>query len=116
METPLFFKNQKKLNARMYSDFTSGAFNTCFNEYLNWKFNHSDQLDLSLTQIHSLLLDIAVHLNAYELKYPNANMPTDIYINNDPWQLYAGYAKDKYMVSYLEKIEDELIRMLPLFK
>lgn len=116
MKTLFYFRNQQKLNARMYSDFKSGVFSPCFNDYLCWKFNHSEQLDLTLPKIHALLFEISAKLRTYELQYPKAYMPTDIYLNDDPWQLYTGYDKDKYMVSYLEKIEDELIRILPLFK
>ncbi len=32
----------------------------------------------------------------------------DAYIDEDPWQQYKGFGKDKYVVSYLEGIDSEL--------
>ncbi|MGL5729719.1 MAG: hypothetical protein ACRCX5_01190 [Bacteroidales bacterium] len=116
MKTHLYFKNQKTLNLRMKSDFNAGMFNLCFSEYLNWKFDNTKDLTLDINKIHQLLSEINSQLQIYDFKYAKPYSNLGLYINDDPWQCYSGFGMDKYMISYLEYLEDELIRLLPIFK
>lgn len=116
MKTLIYFRNQNALTLRMKDDFLSGKFEPCVNEYLAWKFNSHGSDSLSLHQIHSALMVIAQQLDNYSRKHSKPYAGLGLYINNDPWQFYSGYGEDKYMVSYLEFIEDELLRILPLVK
>ena len=50
--------------------------------------------------------------DGYYNKYPNTYKNMDTYINEDPWQEHKGYGKDKFTVSYLERIEGKLTNLI----
>ena len=54
------------------------------------------------------LLDV---LEKYDIKYPGAASYTEPYLNDDPWQSYKMYEDDKYIVSYLSYMENELLNL-----
>lgn len=63
---------------------------------------------------YTMIDESVKQLEEYYTKYPNAFSNMDFYINGDVWQLYKGFGKDKYIVSYLEGIEGELNKILPI--
>lgn len=56
--------------------------------------------------------EICNMFDGYYNKYPNTYKNMDTYINEDPWQEHKGYGKDKFTVSYLERIEGKLTNLI----
>lgn len=110
------FDKQNMFHKSMIKAYKSGIIPNAstFRPYFKWKTGKCSPKDITRETAHNMLNEASRLLNAYYQKYPNACADMDAYINNDPWQLYRGFGDDKYMVSYLEAIENELINIMPL--
>lgn len=78
-----------------------------YGAYLRWKFDGDDLP--SFREVVDMSERVSEDLERYDIKYPDAASYSETYLNDDPWQNYKLYKDDKYIVSYLSYMEEELI-------
>ena len=81
-----------------------------FKPYFDWKLGKTVKLEISKAEARNIVEKASELLESYYDKYPDAD--NNIGTSSDIWYLFHGYGKDKYIVSYLQKIEDEVTRIL----
>lgn len=83
--------------------------------YFRWKAGECSYADISHQAACEMRETASDMLDEYYNKYPDAysSMSSD---NEDPWCGHAGFGEDKYIVSYLESVVDELGNILPILK
>lgn len=108
------FEKQNIFFNRMIEEYKNGAIphSSVFEPYIKWKIGKCSHTEITRKMAHKMLDEIAPLLEGYYEKYPRAYENMDSYINEDPWQQYAGFGNDKYIVSYLEGIEAELCNII----
>lgn len=109
------FKKQDIFMNKMIEDYINGMFDNhaVFVPFFNWKMGGSYK-SINRNEAVSMLKEVEILLEHYYNKYPNAYKCMPCYINDDPWQSYHGFGNDMYIVSYLEAIESEMIRIFPI--
>ena len=99
------FKAQDIFTARMLNDYQhiSVLNQIVYQPYFNWKQGKTNTI--SRQEAYAIQDAVSEDLwNLYQ-KYPHSqNVVTSFPI----WGAYAGYGKDKYLVSYLEHIDGEI--------
>ena len=102
------FDKQDAFLAKMLEDYNNGSFKNSyvFKPYMDWK--QGKGMNINQAQSWEMRDEAQSQLDDYYNCYPHAYEKMDSIINNDPWQMYKGYGKDKYMVSYLEAIDSEI--------
>jgi len=115
MKSPEFEK-QDKFFAQMIEDYKAGKFvnSSIFSPYMNWKMGGG--LKITRKQAWDMMDEAQSQLSVFYDKYPNAYDSMDTYINDDPWQSYKGFGEDRFIVSYLEGIDEELTNILGILK
>lgn len=99
-----------KFIEKFRNDYTSGNIDLPqYEKYFAWKFKKAP-----LPNFHDVVMmaeHVSDDITKYETLYPNAASYTEPYINGAPWQNYKPYGKDKYIVSYLSYMENELLNL-----
>ena len=78
--------------------------------YFIWKFKGGTRENL-LPYVYDLMATAVEACEVYYDRYPDAPRVPDLSLSDDPWKAFVGYGKDKYIVSYLETICDDLTRL-----
>ena len=108
-----FFDKQDIFIKKMIEDYQEGLFiNPIYKPYFDWKTGETSILKISKQEARAIISDASNELEKYYVCYPDAYKDLDSYINDDAWQHYKGFGKDKYIVSYLEAIEYEVNNLL----
>lgn len=104
------FEKQNLFRHRMLEDYKQGTIPSAsvFEPYFNWKMGKCGHSEITKGMAYMMMDEASALLEGYYEKYPRANENLHAYINEDPWQAYEGFGNDKYIVSYLESIHDEL--------
>ena len=104
-----YFKQQDAFLAKMQENYNTGLINIkALAPYFRWKFDDKAK-NPSKTQIWKMCDVIQEELDGFYEAYPNGYEQT----TDEPiWGQYAGYGDDKYIVAYLEAINDELPNLL----
>lgn len=102
------FEKQNVILSKMVADYNKGVFknSAVFKPYMDWK--QSGKLNISQAQSWAMRDEAQSQLCDLYDRYPHAYQYMDSILDDDPWQMYKGYGEDKYMVSYLEGIDNEL--------
>ena len=114
------FAEAHYFNAKMYSYFQSGRLPQEFAPYFEWKFVHQDikrisrETAIQMTELAQELLE------GYYDQHPEAFTNVELYhydpanydIEESLWCSYKGFKGDMYTVSFLEKIDGELLDCL----
>lgn len=109
------FDKQDLFMAQMCKDYALGKIphKDIFKPYFDWKsggpliytsVNKSEAYDI-IQKARDVLYDF------YEM-YPDSYKDIPLSNNDDPWLEYTGFGKDKYIVSYLEALENEMTNLL----
>lgn len=105
------FQKQDIFHESMIDAYLNGQIpEPIFKPYFDWKLGKAVKLEVSKAEAHTIVEKSSELLESYYDKYPDAE--NNIGISNDIWYLFQGYEKDKYIVSYLQKIEDEVTNLL----
>lgn len=107
-------------NKKMHESFMEGQLPKEFEPYFKWKFVIQDIKVLtedSAYQMRNLATDL---LENYYDKHPEAFSNIEFYhydpqsydIEESIWCTYKGFKRDMYIVSYLEKIDEELSELI----
>lgn len=104
-----YFKQQDTFIAKMKDDYEKGLINIkALAPYFRWKFDDKAK-NPSKSQIGEMRDAIQEELDSYYGAYPKGYKET----TDEPiWGQYAGYGDDKYIVAYLEAINEELPNLL----
>lgn len=110
------FEKQNIFHNRMIKDYKDGKIphSSVFELYFRWKMGECSHSEITREMALKMMEEASTLLEGYYEKHPNAYDNMDAYINEDPWQNYKGFGKDKYIVSYLEGIEAELINIISI--
>lgn len=108
------FEKQNIFNTKMIEDYKAGMIphSSVFEPYFKWKAGEESHKSITKDKAFEMMEEANNLLEDYYEKYPNACKNMDTYVNDDPWQEYKGYGEDKYLVSYLEGIEEELTNLI----
>ena len=105
------FQKQDIFHESMTDAYLSGQIpEPTFKPYFDWKLGKTVKLEVSKAEAHTIIEKASELLESYYDKYPDAD--NNIGTSSDIWYLFHGYGKDKYIVSYLQKIEDEVTNLL----
>lgn len=105
------FQKQDIFHESMIDAYLNGQIpEPTFKPYFDWKLGKTVMLEVSRAEAHTIVEKASKLLESYYDKYPDAE--SNIGTSNDIWYLFKGYRKDKYIVSYLQKIEDEVTNLL----
>ena len=108
-----YFDKQDIFMKKMIEDYETGLIsNPIFKPYFDWKMRKTAILQISKQEARSMKEAADLELDKYYDQYPEAFSDLDSVINDDPWQHYKGFGEDKYIVSYLEAIEEEINQIL----
>lgn len=112
------FEKQDIFHNRMIKDYKDGIIphSSVFEPYFKWKMGECSYSEITREMALRIIDEASTLLDGYYKKHPNAYDNMDVYINEDPWQNYKGFGEDKYIVSYLEGIEAELINIQFILK
>lgn len=104
------FEKQDIFHKQMIKDYKCGKIpnSSVFEPYFKWKMGLSNHTIITKPMAYAMIDEAIRQLERYYDKYPNAYSNMDIYMNDDVWQQYKGFDEDKYIVSYLEGIENEI--------
>ena len=104
-----YFKQQDTFIAKMKDDYEKGLINIkALAPYFRWKFDYKAKSP-SKSQIGEMRDAIQEELDGYYEAYPKGYKET----TDEPiWGQYAGYGDDKYIIAYLEAINEELPNLL----
>ena len=102
------FEKQDLFMAKMIADYNSGTFRNSdvFKPYMDWKQGRG--LHISEDQSWAMRDEALAQLDDLYDRHPHACQPLGAVNDDDPWQDYTAFGTDKYMVSYLEAINEEL--------
>lgn len=105
-----YFKQQDTFIAKMKEDYEKGLLNIKpLAPYFRWKFGDNKAKNPSKSQIWKMHDALEEELDKYYETYPQGYKET----TEEPiWGQYAGYGDDKYIVAYLEAINEELPNLL----
>lgn len=94
--------------AKMKEDCKKGILEDVFNPYVNCLLGKGK--DISKSEMWKMREFASERMEQLNIEYPNAfsNLPT--HIDNNPWQMYEGFGKDKYLYSYYAHIESDLTK------
>ena len=108
------FEKQNIFHNRMIKDYKDGKIphSSVFASYFKWKMGECSHSEITREMALKMIEEASTLLDKYYDKYPNAYNDMDVYINEDPWQQYKGFEKDKFIVSYLESIDAELTNLI----
>ena len=104
-----YFKQQDIFIAKKKENYEKGLINIkSLTPYFRWKFDDKAK-NPSRSQIWKMYDAIQEELTDYYMAYPNSHNET----TDEPiWGQYAGCGDDKYIVAYLEAINEELPNLL----
>lgn len=110
------FEKQDIFHNRMIKDYKDGIIphSSVFEPYFRWKMEECSHSEITREMALKMMDEVSTLLDEYYEKHPNAYDNMDVYINEDPWQQYKGFGTDKYIVSYLEAIDNELTYIIPI--
>lgn len=109
------FENQDIFLKKMLEDHKNGLLrNPVFLKYFLWKKGEGCIQDISRGEAYLIIEKAQEKLTLFYEQYPHTLNNLECNTDNDPWQQYRGYGEDKYVVSYLEFIVDELSSLMPL--
>lgn len=110
------FEKQDVFNNRMIEDYKNGMIphSSVFEPYFKWKTGECSHDEITRSMAYKMMDEASMLLDGYYNKYPKAYENMDTYVDNDPWQQYKGFGKDKYVVSYLEGIDSELKNIIAI--
>ncbi len=110
------FDKQNIFYNRMIKDYKNGIMpsTSVFESYFKWKMGKCRHDEITKETAYKMIDEASTLLDRYYEKYPKAYENMDAYINEDPWQQYKGFGKDKYIVSYLEAVEGELCNIIEI--
>lgn len=110
------FEKQDIFHNRMIKDYKDGIIphSSVFASYFKWKMGECSHSEITREMALKMMEEASTLLEKYYDKYPNAYDNMDVYINEDPWQQYKGFGIDKYIVSYLEAIDNELTYIIQI--
>ncbi len=101
-----YFQIQDAFTQRMLEDHQKGMLNDSILEpYFDWKSGKGPIP--SLAEARNMVSVVVGKLEEMYDHHPDA-IGREGEDPNDPWRQYAGYGKDKYLVSYLEGIDAEV--------
>jgi hypothetical protein len=103
-----------KFFAKMKEDCKNGILENTFNPYVDWLLDKISRNDISKAKMWEMCEFASERMEQLNIEYPNAfnNLPT--HIDENPWQMYEGFGKDKYLYSYYAHIESDLTNMIML--
>lgn len=104
-----YFKQQDTFIVKMREDYEKGLINIKpLAPYFRWKFDDKAK-NLNKSQIWKMRDAIQKKLDGYYKAYPKGYKET----TEEPiWGQYAGYGDDKYIVAYLQAINEEVPNLL----
>lgn len=104
-----YFKQQDTFVAKMKEDYEKGLINIkALAPYFRWKFDDKAP-NPNKSEIWEMQDVLQEKLDKYYEVYPKGYKET----TDEPiWGQYAGYCDDKYIVAYLEAINEELPNLL----
>jgi len=104
--------------SKMIEDYNNNIIpnSSIYKKYFEWKIGVINHRSINLDEVYTMIDDATIHLENYYQQYPNAFSNKDEFINNDVWQKYKGFGKDKFIVSYYEAIIDELTNIIEFFE
>lgn len=110
------FEKQNIFHNRMIKDYKDGKIphSSVFASYFKWKMGECSHSEITREMALKMMNEVSTLLDEYYEKHPKAYENMDAYINEDPWQQYKGFGKDKYVVSYLEAVEGELYNIIEI--
>lgn len=99
-----------RLIAKMKEDCSNGLLEEEFNPYVDWLLDRASWIEKE--RMYEMRDFASERMEELCVEYPNAfsNLPTQI--DDNPWQMYEGFGKDKYLYSYYEQIESSLTDMI----
>lgn len=106
------FQRQDIFRESMIAAYLNGQIpEPLFKPYFDWKLGKTTKMEVSRTEAQIIMNKASEMLEPYFEKYPEAdnNITSS---DSDVWCYYKGYGKDKYIVSYIEKIEEEVTNLL----
>lgn len=103
------FKQQNAFIVKMKEDYEKGVINIkALAPYFRWKFDDKAK-NPNKNEIWEMQDVLQQKLDKYYETYPKGYKET----TDEPiWGQYAGYGDDKYIVAYLEAINEELPNLL----
>lgn len=105
------FQRQDIFHISMIDAYLNGQIpEPIFKPYFDWKLGKTVKLEVSKVEAHTIVEKASELLESYFDQYPDAER--EIGTSNDIWYMFQGYGKDKYIVSYLERIEAEVNNLL----
>jgi hypothetical protein len=106
------FQKQDIFHEAMIAAYLNGQIQEpMFKPYFDWKLGKTTKMEVSKEDAQAIINKASEMLEPYFEKYPDAESDNNE-SNNDIWCYYQGYGEDKYIVSYLQKIEEEVTNFL----
>lgn len=108
------FEKQNIFHNRMIKDYKDGKIphSSVFAPYFKWKMGECSHSEITREMALKMMDEASTLLEEYYEKHPKAYDNVDAYIDKDPWLQYKGFGKDKFIVSYLESIDVELVNFI----
>ena len=114
------FAEMKYFNEKMRHAYLEGELPKELTPYFNWKFGNTDIRSISTDTAYAMRNLTEELLDVYYDRYPEAFRNVELYrydaedynMEESIWCQYKGFKEDKYVVSFLEKIDGELSEML----
>ena len=106
------FQKQDIFHKAMITAYLDGQIKEpMFKPYFDWKLGKTVKIEVSRIEAQAIINKASEMLEPYFDKYPDVECNI-CESDDDVWCYYQGYGDDKYIVSYLEKIESELSNLL----
>lgn len=119
-ECNLVFNEARHFNKKMYEFFKEDKFPEELEVYFIWKFKRHDISVIKEKKAYQMRNIVKDLLEFYYDNHPEAFANVEFYhydprnydIEESIWCTYKGFKGDMYMVSFLEKIDEELTELI----
>jgi hypothetical protein len=96
--------------AKMKEDCSNGLLEEEFNPYVDWLLDRTSEIDKK--RMYEMCDLASERMEQLCVVHPKAFSILPTLIDDNPWQIYEGFGKDKYLYSYYEQIESSLTDMI----
>lgn len=104
------FEKEDAIVARMIAE--RDKLEPIFQPYIDWLSGKTKKLNIDKATASKMLRMASDKMEELYTKHPNAYDTIPSYNNDDPWNLYEGFGKDKYLYSYYAFIEGKWLNLI----
>lgn len=108
--TPI--EKSRIIYASMDEDFSKGMLPSYLKPYFDWRAEGCKRVTFTRQQARIMCYEANNRLNDLYDEYPDAYSNVSDMCNDNPWQVYEGFGKDKRLAGCLSTITDDLTELI----